>query len=236
MDPAGQLIATMTDREYVSGVINAELTKSHPRQLQIELGAAAMRYLDKSPRHGDADVCDNTHCAWFIGRGPRVEWATPKTAKELAPVSAPIDDETWKAIAIAAKSPGPSLWTSHCGGEPLSPHSIWGGGQTQAAPCPRHKHPARQWERAWDRRSLERHIGEQILSAQILWPKGRWTLRLQTPTRDKDFDYDAAHRLLAPLAGWGALPSPADSVRLADNKIHAKGHGSGHRVGLCLGD
>jgi hypothetical protein len=269
MNPTGKLIATMTDREYVSGVINAELTKSRPRQLQIELGAAAMRYLDRPPRHGDADVCDSTHCAWFIGRGPRVEWQTPKTAKEVAPVSAPIDDETWKAVAIAAKSPGPSLWTSHCGGEPLSPLAIWGSYPAgaagaapqapqaagaaprapqaagaapqapqalQAAPCPRHAQPMRHWERVWDRGRLERHIGEQILSAQIVWPKGRWTLRIQTPSRSRDFDYDAAHRLLAPMAGWDALPSPADSVQLTDNKIHAKGRGSGHRVGLCLGD
>jgi hypothetical protein len=236
MDPVGRLIATMPDREYISGVINAELTKGHPRQLQIELGAAAARYLGRSPRHGDADVCDSTHCSWFIGRGPRVEWQTPKTAKEVAPVQAPIDDETWKAIAIAAKSPGPSLWTSHCGGEPLSPQSIWGSGPDATTPCPRHAQPARHWERAWDRGRLERQLGEPIRSGQIVWPKGRWALRLQTPSGDRDFDYDDAHRLLAHMAGWGALPSPADSVRLADNKIHAKGRGAGHRVGLCLGD
>ena len=236
MDPTGRLIATMTDREYVSGVINAELTNSHPRQLRIELGAAATRYLRQPPRHGDADVCDSTHCAWFIGRGPRVEWPTPTSPKEIAPVSDPIDDETWKAITIGAKSPGPNFWTSHCGGEPLSPMAIWGNGSTKADPCPRHPRPTRPWEREWDRKSLEKQVGEQITSAQVIWLKGRWTLRLQTPSRNIDLNYDAAHRLLTPLAGWAALPSPADSVWLTDNKIRAKGHGLGHRVGLCLGE
>jgi len=236
MDPTGGLIALMTDREYVSGVINAELTSNHPRQLRIELGAAALRYLRQPPRHGNADVCDSTHCAWFIGRGPRMEWQTPTSAREVAPVSEPIDNEMWKAITIAAKSPGPNFWTSHCGGEPLSPMAIWGDGAAKADPCPRHPKPTRNWEREWDRDKLERQLGEKIVSAQIVWPKGRWTLRLQTPSRNMDFSYDAAHRLLTPIAGWAALPSPADSVWLADNKIRAKGHGLGHRVGLCLGE
>jgi hypothetical protein len=147
-----------------------------------------------------------------------------------------MDDETWREISIRAKSPGPSLWTSHCGGKPLSPHAIWGNGSSEAAYCTRHTQPTHRWERSWDREKLEKQIGEQIVSAQIVWPKGQWTLRIQTTTRNRDFNYDAAHRLLVPIAGWGALPSPADSVWLTDNRIHANGFGLGHRVGLCLGD
>jgi hypothetical protein len=236
MDPKGGLIAAMDEREYVSGVINAELTQGHPRQLRIELGAAVIRYLTQRPRHGDADVCDNTHCAWFIGRGPRADWPTPGTAKEASRVLNLIDDEIWREISIRAKSPGPSLWTSHCGGKPLSPLAIWGSSSAEVVACPRHTQPTRHWERAWDMGKLEKQIGEQIVSAQIVWPKGQWTLRLQTLSCDRDFNYDAAHRLLAPIAGWNALPSPADSVWLTDNKIHANGRGLGHRVGLCLGD
>jgi len=212
------------------------LTQSHPRQLRVELGAAAIRYLNQRPRHGDADVCDNTHCAWFIGRGPRMDWLTPVTAVEAGRVLSSLDDEIWREISIKAKSSGPSLWTSHCGGKPLSPLAIWGGGSGEAVACPRHTQPVRRWERAWDRGKLEKQIGEQIVSSQIVWLKGRWTLRFQTLSRNRDFNYDSAHRLLAAIAGWDALPSPADSVWLADNKIHANGYGLGHRVGLCLGD
>jgi hypothetical protein len=240
VDPTGRLIATMTDREYVSGVIHAELTGGHSRRMRVELGAAAIRYLDRPPRHGDADVCDSTHCAWFIGRGPRVEWQTPFSAKEVGPVADPIDDDAWRAISATAKSHGPSLWTSHCGGRPLPPSAIWGGAKAEpgapAVACPHHTKATHRWERAWDRGPLERIIGEQITSAEIIWPNGQWKLRLRTKSGDRDFSYDAAHRLLAPIAGWGALPSPADSVRLTDNRIHAQGHGSGHRVGLCLGE
>jgi len=237
VDPKGGLIAAMDEREYVSGVINAELTQSHPRQLRVELGAAVIRYLSRRPRHADADVCDNTHCAWFIGRGPRVDWLTPRSAVEVGRILSPVDDEIWREISIRANSPGPSLWTSHCGGKSLSPTAIWGGSDSGEAPvCSRHTQPERRWERSWDREKLEKQIGEQIVSAQIVWLKGRWTLRIRTLSRNRDFNYDAAHRLLAPIAGWSALPSPADSVWLADNKIHANGYGLGHRVGLCLGE
>ncbi|MDR0498740.1 MAG: hypothetical protein LBH03_03260, partial [Holophagales bacterium] len=174
MDPKGELIAVMTDREYVSGVINAELTQNHPRQLRLELGAAVIRYLSQRPRHSNADVCDNTHCAWFIGRGPRTDWSTPGLAKEVGQVLSPIDDEIWKEIIVRAKYPGPSLWTSHCGGKPLSPLAIWGSGSGEAAACPRHTQPAHYWERAWDRGKLEKQVGGQIVSAQIVWPRGQW--------------------------------------------------------------
>jgi hypothetical protein len=236
VDPAGKLIATMTTREYASGVINAELMPESPIGLRIELGAAVLRYLKQPPRHTNADVCDNTHCAWFIGRGPRVEWPTPELAKETSHVTVPIDDSLWSAILNRSQSPGPSFWTSHCGGKPLSPYAIWGNGSTEATTCPRHQQPAQRWERAWDRAKLEKSLGGQITSAQIVWPKGQWTLRIEIQSRTRDFNYDATHRLIAPIAGWDGLPSPAESVWLSDAKIHLQGFGSGHRIGLCLGD
>jgi hypothetical protein len=234
--PMGRLTATMSEREYVSGVVNAELRQGQPEQLRVELGAAAIRYLKQPPRHEDADVCDSTHCAWFIGRGPRLDWSLPSSAKEVGPALPPIGDGLWDSIALRSKSHGPTYWSSHCGGKPLSPYALWGSGPAEPMECIRHREPALPWERSWDVARLEKAIGEQISSVQIIWPKGQWMLRFHTATRKVDFNYDSAHRLLAGVAGWGALPSPADSARMAGGKIIAQGHGLGHRVGLCLGD
>jgi YD repeat-containing protein len=236
MSPAGKLIATMTALEYASGVIAAELAPNSSNWLRVELGAAVLRYLKQTPRHGEADVCDSTHCAWFIGRGPRMEWLTPQLAKETGQFAEPMDSSLWMAAQSRSQSPGPSFWTSHCGGKPLSPYAVWGSGSAEATACQRHQQPAHRWERAWDRAKIEKTLGGQITSAQIVWPKGQWTLRIETSGRTRDFNYDSAHRLIAPIAGWDGLPSPAESIWLSGTKIHLQGFGSGHRVGLCLGD
>ena len=47
--------------------------------------------------------------------------------------------------------------------------------------------------------------------------------------------YDDAHRALAAVLGWGALPSPPDRVTRTATGFRAEGVGAGHRVGLCLG-
>jgi len=72
-----EVVADMETREYVSGMIAGELPDG-PRALRVELGAAALRMQALGPRHAHADFCDTTHCAWFIGRGPRLRWPSPR--------------------------------------------------------------------------------------------------------------------------------------------------------------
>ena len=57
---------------------------------------------------------------------------------------------------------------------------------------------------------------------------------MTTAGRTVDLLYDDLHRLLAPLLGWDALPSPPDAFERAAGGFHARGRGRGHRVGLCL--
>lgn len=233
------LAAAMTPREYVAGVLTAELPGADEEHC-ITLGAAVLRFLAKGPRHGEADVCDSTHCAWFVGRGPQVRWLTPRRAIQLPKPDAaprPISDRAWSAMVAQADRPGPSLWSSDCGGKPLSSHTLWGDGNREVFPCPRHTPTtARPWHRIWKPADLARAFGEPVEGLEIRFPEGVWTLSVQRPTGTKNYRFDEAHRRLARILGWDALPSPADEIQPSPEGFRVRGVGQGHRVGLCLGD
>jgi hypothetical protein len=229
----GHLLATLSDREYVSGVLGAELPGGR-RSMRVALGAAVLRFLAQGPRHGDADVCDSTHCAGFEGRGPHLDWSDPRHARPAAPGSAPpLDDGTWAAIREEARRPGPGQWTADCGGAPLSPHALWGNGDREAAP--RHDaHHDPPWRRLWRREDLARAFGGEVLDLALAHPDGVWTLVVRSEGGTRPFRFDEAHRRLARVLGWDALPSPADAVEPTAEGFLAHGVGRGHRVGLCL--
>jgi hypothetical protein len=232
-----RLIATLEARAYVSGVVAAELPKGSA-DLREQLGAAVLRFLAQGPRHADADVCDDTHCAWFVGLGPRLDWRDPRHASDAAGGADPgFSDEAWGRILEAARSPGPSQWTAHCGGEPLSPHALWGGPDRGVTPCPRHGAGSSDpWARLWSAAALEKAFGAPVQSLEVTADEGIWTLRVRTAKGERNYRYDEAHRALATAAGWDALPSPADRVEKAEDGFRAVGRGSGHRVGLCLAE
>jgi len=236
-----RLSADLRPAEYVAGVIAAELPAGDDARL-VPLGAAILRFLAEGPRHGDADVCDLTHCAWFVGRGPRAIWPLPGRARVFArpgdgePARPPLDEDLWRRLSAAAREPGPSRWTSHCGGEPLSPHRVWGGVDTRVTRCDRHGQGDRApWTRRWAAADLERALGERALALRVGEADGRWQLVADTPQGPLRLSWDEAHARLASVLGWGALPSPADRVGREGAFFRAEGRGLGHRVGLCLG-
>jgi hypothetical protein len=229
------LVAEMDIREYVSGMIAAELPGGS-RTRRIELGAAALRLRARGPRHVQADFCDTTHCAWFIGRGPRLRWTSPRQAvvEDAAPRA--VDDEEWARIVEAARRPGPAHWTSHCGGRPLSEYSVWGRGDRLAASCPIHGGaPAHAWTRFWPDTALERAFGGRVTRAEASVEGGVHRLVIESDGATRRLLYDEAHRALAGVLGWDALPSPPERVTRAEGGFRAEGVGAGHRVGLCLG-
>jgi hypothetical protein len=236
IEAASHLVATMDARAYVEGVVTAELPSGDPA-LQEQLGAAVLRFLAHAPRHKDADVCDNTHCAWFVGRGPRLEWRNSRHAVETSGTPLAFSGEAWDRVARMAKEPGPSQWTAHCGGEPLSLHAIWGGADRSVAPCPRHDAVhSNPWTRHWSAMAAAKAFGGPVDSLSVAWPGGVWTLRVKLASSGMDLHYDDAHRRLAAVLGWDAMPSPADRVEADGDGFIAAGRGSGHRVGLCLGE
>ena len=234
------LTATLTRREYVSGVLAAELPHASSDR-RIKLGAAMLRFLAKGPRHGSVDVCDSTHCAWFVGRGPRVAWVTPRQAvhrpeEAVDPLNG-LPDADWTAMQAAAERPGPDLWTAHCGGRPLSPHAVWGHGDTAVQPCPRHgPDQSRPWMRSWKDADLAKAFGAPVRGLRIEMDDGTWTLRTESDRGAWTLRYDDAHRRLATVLGWDALPSPADAIEAVPGGYRVHGVGWGHRVGLCLGE
>lgn len=237
---AMSLTATLTPREYVSGVLAGELPHGSSER-RIELGAAVLRFIAQGPRHTGADVCDSTHCAWFVGRGPQVAWVTPRQAVhpqvDVADSLNGLPDADWTAIGKAAARPGPALWTAHCGGAPLSPHAVWGHGDTAVQPCPRHgPDQSRPWTREWKSADLARAFGAPVRGIRVEMDAGTWSLRIESDRDAWALRYDDAHRRLATVLGWDALPSPADAIEAIPNGFRARGVGWGHRVGLCLSD
>jgi hypothetical protein len=230
------VVAEMERREYASGVIAAELLEPDAGR-RVELGAAVLRFLGHGPRHADSDVCDSTHCAFFIGRGPRVVWTSPGRAVPAGAVLAPLDDASWSRVLEEARRPGPDQWTSHCGGRPLSAHAVWGNGDRSLHACALHgPAEARAWSRAWSGADLARAFGSAPRSLRVREDDGVWGLEVEAVTgKPRVLLYDEAHRLLAAVLGWGALPSPADRVLPSGGGWRAFGVGLGHRVGLCLG-
>lgn len=234
------LVAEIEPIEYVAGVLLAEMPEAHGelQRLRIDLGAAVLRFLGDGPRHGAADACDTTHCSYFVGRGPRVRWmapvravllADPRPAAEGTPA---LDGDTWARIRAAARAPGPHLWTAHCGGAPLSAHAVWGNGDRSVSACGRHGTPRASWTRRWSDRDLARAVGAPAASASVVDVGGVWTLRVG----GRELRFDEAHHRLAEVLGWDALPSPASHIRRLGGGWEAEGVGSGHRVGLCLGE
>jgi hypothetical protein len=226
--------------EYVAGVIAAELgEREDPRR--VPLGAAVLRFLAAGPRHGDADVCDLTHCAWFLGRGPHPSWPSPARAVILERPGQgigdlPIEVATWRRMVETARERGPDRWTSHCGGAPLSMHRVWGGGDTTVFRCERHgPTDSAPWVRHWGTRDVERAFGGPVDDLRLVDEDGRWSLERTGEGATFRLSFDEAHARLASVLGWGALPSPADRVTRETDGFRVEGRGLGHRVGLCLG-
>lgn len=232
---SGAPVATLAPRDYVDGVLNAELPQGPPA-LRVELGAAVLRFLARGPRHPGADVCDSTHCAFFVGRGPRLDWTDPRHGVPLPGDLPALSDPAWAAILDAARNPGPDQWTAHCGGRPLSPRAVWGTGGAEAPPCPRHPAPAAPWTRNWSSADVRKAFGGPVERMETGEEGGTWVLRLWQEGAVRSLRYDPAHRRVAAVLGWDALPSPADSVEATAGGFRLRGHGQGHRVGLCLGE
>jgi len=213
-DGLPRLIARMPVREYVAGVLAGEIPGNRTG-LRLELGAAVLRFLALGPRHPDADVGDSTRDAYFVGRRP---------AEALS-------DADWSAIRAAARAPGPSQWSSDDGGRPLSAGEVWGGAPAAAVPA---GPPSRPWTRTWSAAQLEQAFGAPVRGLAVAREAGVWVLRVRTDGPSRSLRYDEAHRALAAVLGWGALPSPADRIDPVPGGFRASGVGLGHRVGLSL--
>ncbi len=238
-----RLIATMTARDYADGILKAELGTS-PGPLRVQLASAVLRYAARGARHAEADVCDSTHCAWFVGEGPVPRWLRPDAARNETEIAKDLTDEEWsRAVNEARAEPrGPDLWTADCGGDPVSPHFIWGGGDRRVVACPRHPlGSGRVWRREWPEADLIAVFGSKPQAIDVTTIDGQWMLKMKLASPSAGgspvtiaLTYDEAHRRLAQRLGWDAMPAPAARVSRTGGGFVAEGVGFGHRAGLCL--
>ncbi len=238
-----RLLATMSARDYANGILKAELGTT-VGVLRTQLASAALRYLQRGARHPEADVCDSTHCAWFVGEGPVPRWLRPDAARNEKEMARDLTDAEWaQAVQGTRTKPGgPDLWTADCGGDPASPHFIWGGGDKRVTVCPRHaKGSGNIWRREWSDPDLSAAFGSRAEAIVVATVDGQWRLNLRLAARDStggstmlSLTYDDAHRRLATRLGWDSMPAPASRVSRTNSGYVAEGTGFGHRVGLCL--
>jgi len=238
-----RIVATMSARAYANGILKAELGPGPP-SLRAQLAAAVLRFVGRGPRHARADVCDSTHCAWFVGQGPVPRWLRPDSARAETETLADLDDREWETASNRARSDpeGPDQWTADCGGDPVSPHFVWGGGDRTVVACPRHpRGRGREWKREWKAADLAAVFGATVESADVTDQDGQWMLKVslapRTPAGPRTvlmLPYDEVHRRLAGRLGWDAMPAPAARVVRSSEGYVASGVGFGHRVGLCL--
>ena len=164
------LVAGMSRREYANGVLLAELGPARADH-RVELAAAVLRFTAAGKRHADADVCDSTHCAWFVGRGPYLSWSEPLSPVEDAGGAGAriLTDAEWSAAQAQAHTSGPAHWTSDCGSQPLSAHAVWGGTDDGEPVVAHAQHPAREWQRRWSDRDVERAFGAGVAGLAVAW-------------------------------------------------------------------
>ena len=210
------MIADLEPREYVGGVLAAELPEGRPA-LREDLAAAVLRFLGAGPRHEDADVCDTTHCAWFVGRGPRLTWqgaaATVAPRGDAIGGAPPRRRRRGLGPSAASREPGPAFWTGHCGGAPLSPHAVWGNGDRRVVSCPRHVGASRPWSRVWSEAEVAAAFGGAVDDLSVEWPDGVWTLEVRIGGSSRPWRYDRAHRALAAVPRLGSAAEPGDPRR-----------------------
>lgn len=234
------LVLETTARDYVEGVLRGELRRGPPERAE-ELAAAILRRLAEGPWHGREDVCDLTHCGRFAGLGPDVEWVTPVKARistdgAFTPPPS-LGERSWRCVLEAARLPGPTFWTSHCGGEPLAPRAVWGGSGNETVPCPRHAGAgSAPWSRTYTASRLATAFGERVLALEAAARDGVLFTRVVLASGERLVFYDELHARLAATLGWNSLPSPPDRIERTAGGWRASGRGAGHRVGLCLAE
>lgn len=239
--PGDTLTAVLASplRGYVEGVLRGELRPASSKRAE-ELAAAVLRYLARGPRHGREDVCDLVHCARFAGLGPDVSWPAAERARTEGAAGGPaaLLDAAWERARALAAEDGPWLWSSDCGGEPLSERAVWGRGETTVTPCPRHPAPRAEsaWSRTWPDAALEKAFGSAVTGLAAVTKDGVRLTRAETGGRARELLFDTLRRNLAQALGWDALPAPPDSFERSRDGWTVRGRGRGHRVGLCLAD
>ncbi|HJV22139.1 MAG TPA: hypothetical protein VJ570_05555, partial [Holophagaceae bacterium] len=113
---------------------------------------------------------------------------------------------------------------------------VWGWGEAEATPCPRHATPTAGWVRTWPPEALMRAFGAEVQSIRLTPPTEPWGLVVLGTRARTTYGFDEVHRRIAAVLGWDALPSPADRVDLGPGGLRLEGVGQGHRVGLCLAE
>ncbi len=242
----GQRSLTLTTlvRDWVEGVVRGE-TPNVSRRKRDMFVPVILRFLRSGHRHDGVDVCDLSHCARFIGFGPEVSWPTPRMALVTLPSPSPsgrdvfqalLDEEEWTAAIESSENPGPALWSTDCGGEPLSARAVWGAGSDQVFPCPRPSAgtPALTWSRVLLDDTLREAFRQHVVAIQSIEPDGVRRTRVSLTSGSVELLYDDLHRRLARVAGWDSLPSPPDSWNRVPGGWRVQGRGKGHRVGYCL--
>jgi hypothetical protein len=202
-----------TPEGWVAAATDGELGAGAPFEARRALASVLKRWIQGHPRgnHRNGSLCPLTHCAVIRGEGSEDTKRAVLSAPEL-------ELEVRGAFYCGSK-----------GGVSLSPRQVWGEGSD--APGGAEAVPGDRWLE-WER---------ILTAAQVRLLKGSVRPGLRPGQKGlmlgKSGPYPVEElRLAAGRAfGWTAWPSNACEGELdAEGRLHLRGHGWGHNVGLCL--
>jgi hypothetical protein len=204
------------------------------RARRVELVAAALRLRAMGCDTPTADFCDTTHCAWFIGRGLASAGLARGSPWSRARPCVPRDEE-WDGQSSPPRGDRPGPLDAHCGGQAALRVRRVGRGDRRAPACPLHAGaPPPPWTRFWPDDALQRAFGARVTRIDTTVEDGVHRLLVASGGTTRRLLYDDAHRALASVLGWDAVPSPPGRVTARPPGSAPRASAQGTASALCL--
>lgn len=230
------LIAQLPLEPYVAGVVNSELARGPEaaRQAQAVLARSFAVRATAHPRHKDADLCDLTHCQAFKG--------VPE-----APVAPQEQTRGW-VLRNKSGEVAETYYHSTCGGHTIDAKALWPGADPALVGVSDTKPSGEPWGAASPHSYWVHELSDKKL-ARALRPIFRRRVRARR-LRVKKIDplrfvlsdargrvevsAERLHVVLGRALGWSKVKSnDLEIERAGRRRFRIRGHGLGHRVGLC---
>lgn len=220
---------------YVAGVLQSELDHGPiaAREAQSVLIRSFALQAHKRHRHGEAALCDLTHCQAYAGSPKRPDPAALHTAG-------------W----VLRREDGqiaPSYYHSTCGGHTLSGREVWPAAHRELEGVSDLRSDGHAWcedspHSRWVT-EVSRSQLAKALERLVKRPLDPQSLRIEVESENRYRIADARgetsttgeilHLRLGRSLGWGRIKSGWMQFHFSDALVRIEGQGLGHRVGLC---
>lgn len=227
--------------QVVAEVTAAELDAAHAPEEALKAQAVCIRSWLLAERgrrgHTNAHFCDTTHCLLYRGRDGAFGVAGPAgLARGEAAARA--------TAGLVLAGPGgitPAWFHASCGGETVSPESIWGAGANDGSVvgvscpfCAGDQSSSWQWEIDAGKLAALFFADDGRASDMLtIGIEGDGSIGLGRADRRRVVSRDEFRLTIGRVFGWKRLRSNRWNVESTGGMFRFSGRGSGHGVGLC---